>query len=54
MANKAWFNILWAARAVTSDYDANGMDLEEASLCMTFEEVLFHPLLRGKAITYKR
>ena len=43
--DKAWFNILQAAQAVTSDYDISGIDLEEGGLCTTFEEALFHPPL---------
>ena len=52
--NKAWFNILWAAQAVTLDYDINGMDLKEAGLCTTFEGALFHPPLGNERNTYER
>lgn len=50
--DKAWFNVLWAARAVMSNYDVNGMDLEKAGLCTTFKEALFLPPLRDERNTY--
>ena len=52
--DKAWFNILQVARAVTLDYNINGMDLEEAGLCTTFEKALFHPPLRDERNMYER
>jgi len=54
VANKAWFNILRVAHAITSDFDANGMDLEEAGLSGTFEHALFHLPLGGEVNVYKR
>ena len=37
-----------------SDYDVNGMDLEEASLCTTFKWVMFHSPLGDEANIHER